>query len=530
MLALAGASGLLHAAPGFLHGCVQGEMGKPSIVVSDHSHRVVTITVSTGDYGTSAVAFVVQSMDVVVTGKVIDITWRGARSSPAPPREEGACGSVTLGVGEGPYTVNFHLDGTAPNPPTLAATTTFQARADTSQIELFLDPDCPAPDEDIAFVVNPGGGFALNGPQPLSLERHGSTFKVVAAASSSYFPELPGQVRGSLGRLPAGEYRFDFHVRYIVGQDAYGPETFVESKTFRVAANTDTCAARTIDIVGSPYRVVRTGTTHPEPMRVIVKDAHGHPVPGAMVLLNLLQNVVTDVPSGPPPDMATRIDVAATDSRGMLSIPLTTNDVPGTFQYSMALRTPYRDRTRRFFIVHSTKDGTSASDYPLVEFRRGTATGNPHFFMTGNFAEMAKLDDLPYEWMRTGGVVPAYAPGKDVAGSTPVCRYYGLPSAGLDSHFFSGSPQECAEVGTRFAGAWLLETPEACRAHLPDPITGACPANTRALYRAFNNLPDANHRYALNPIVATFNQQTTAEPAWTLEGYGPGVVALCVPR
>jgi len=38
-----------------------------------------------------------------------------------------------------------------------------------------------------------------------------------------------------------------------------------------------------------------------------------------------------------------------------------------------------------------------------------------------------------------------------------VCRLYGLPEAGLDSHFYSIDPDECAVVLERWPSSWTLE-------------------------------------------------------------------------
>ena len=44
--------------------------------------------------------------------------------------------------------------------------------------------------------------------------------------------------------------------------------------------------------------------------------------------------------------------------------------------------------------------------------------------------------------------------------ASKVCRYYGRPQAGLDSHFYSASASECRGVAQRFPDAWILESAE----------------------------------------------------------------------
>src|SRR5438552_8429071 len=82
-----------------------------------------------------------------------------------------------------------------------------------------------------------------------------------------------------------------------------------------------------------------------------------------------------------------------------------------------------------------------------------------HYFMTADTTEMGKLDSGQMRgWARTGFAFSTFA-------STPmnitlgqVCRFYGRPEAGLDSHFYSGANDECAAVITRFSWSWQLES------------------------------------------------------------------------
>ena len=47
-------------------------------------------------------------------------------------------------------------------------------------------------------------------------------------------------------------------------------------------------------------------------------------------------------------------------------------------------------------------------------------------------------------WVRTGQSLKGYAIGSTGStGRRPVCRAYGNPAVGLDSHFYSASPDEC---------------------------------------------------------------------------------------
>ena len=166
----------------------------------------------------------------------------------------------------------------------------------------------------------------------------------------------------------------------------------------------------------------------------------------------------------------------------------------------------------------------SASPVAAVEYYRAEAD---HYFMTSALNEIAKLDAGDFDgWQRTGEtlpVVPATLP--IAAGFSPVCRYYGKPEAGLDSHFYSASPAECAAVVARFADAWLLESANVFSVELPDAIDGHCESGSTPVFRLFNNRPDANHRYATSISI----RDEMVAVGWLREGFGLHAVAMCAP-
>jgi hypothetical protein len=150
-----------------------------------------------------------------------------------------------------------------------------------------------------------------------------------------------------------------------------------------------------------------------------------------------------------------------------------------------------------------------------------------HYFVTISADEINKLDTGFFVgWKRTGLSFKVFDPATPVAGASPVCRFYGRPSAGLDSHFYSASPAECADVERRFPGIWDLETNDAFGMWLPDPQTGQCPASSVPVYRSWNNRVDSNHRFTTDPAV----QQAMIARGYIAEGYGaPMPVAMCSP-
>jgi len=127
-----------------------------------------------------------------------------------------------------------------------------------------------------------------------------------------------------------------------------------------------------------------------------------------------------------------------------------------------------------------------------------------HYFMTADAAEKRLLDTGVHPgWERTGESFKAYATGSSAHGSiNPVCRYYGDPARGLDSHFYSAdSRDECVSVFVKFPSEWLLESDNVFQISLPDMATGACPVGTIPVYRLWNQRVDSNHRYTTSAAI-----------------------------
>lgn len=101
----------------------------------------------------------------------------------------------------------------------------------------------------------------------------------------------------------------------------------------------------------------------------------------------------------------------------------------------------------------------------------------------------------------------------------PVCRFYLPPPA--DSHFFTASEAECADVQSRFPNL-ILETDNAFYAGLPDPVSGACARGTEPVYRLWN--PTSNDHW----FTADEGARSRAlAQGYVPEGYGQKGVAMC---
>ena len=152
-----------------------------------------------------------------------------------------------------------------------------------------------------------------------------------------------------------------------------------------------------------------------------------------------------------------------------------------------------------------------------------------HYFVTALPIEIAQLDAGKFPgWQRTNQTFKVFDPAATVVGAMPVCRFYGSPNAGLDSHFYSASPDECADISVRFGSSWLAESGNAFGVWLPDPQTGQCPALSDPVYRSWNNRSDSNHRFTTDPVI----HRSMITRGYVAEGYGPPpmAVAMCAPR
>ncbi len=158
-----------------------------------------------------------------------------------------------------------------------------------------------------------------------------------------------------------------------------------------------------------------------------------------------------------------------------------------------------------------------------IEFYHATSD---HYFVTSIPQEISDLDNKVHPgWQRTGESFKVYAAGSGGAlGRLPVCRFYGLPQAGLDSHFYTASVLECLDVGVKFAGAWQLEGGEVFQVHFPNITTGACPNGTIPVMRTWNQRVDSNHRLTTKTVI---RDSMVKDHGHTAEGYGPNAVVFC---
>jgi hypothetical protein len=200
--------------------------------------------------------------------------------------------------------------------------------------------------------------------------------------------------------------------------------------------------------------------------------------------------------------------------------------VKGVFVDGVDTRTgPAKYSERAYVGVVVRRLGSAQPQPAMVEVVEFHHAALDHYFITANAKEIADLDSGVHQgWARTGKSFKAYAVGSSGnTGRRPVCRAYGNPAAGLDSHFYSASPQECVATVTKFDGAWLLEASEVFEMELPHTSTGECASGGVPIYRVWNNRADSNHRYT----TSIADRDAMVAKGYVKEGYGPQSVTLC---
>ncbi len=150
--------------------------------------------------------------------------------------------------------------------------------------------------------------------------------------------------------------------------------------------------------------------------------------------------------------------------------------------------------------VYNTAAATLPARITAAEFYN---TMLQHYFITADNAEARAIDRgaVGGNWVRTGYAFYATPANGATAGAGSVCRFYGVPGIGSDSHFYTANPAECEQVKTD--GGWVYE---GIAFDIAQPANDTCPAGTTPVYRAYNGLwrqKDSNHRYSADIDVYT---------------------------
>jgi len=129
---------------------------------------------------------------------------------------------------------------------------------------------------------------------------------------------------------------------------------------------------------------------------------------------------------------------------------------PGLYTVTYSSGQFYANQAVLKFAVADSGAATEWPSVPAIEYFHADLD---RYFITADPREIAVLDEGTIRgWARTGEHFPVF-PADGITGdySGPVCRLYGLPEAGLDSHFYSIDPDECAVVLERWPSSWTLE-------------------------------------------------------------------------
>ncbi|MBL0140837.1 MAG: DUF1800 domain-containing protein [Betaproteobacteria bacterium] len=164
--------------------------------------------------------------------------------------------------------------------------------------------------------------------------------------------------------------------------------------------------------------------------------------------------------------------------------------------------------------------GAIAASTPTATAVEYYNAGLGHYFMTANPVDMSIVESggAGPGWSRTGGTFGVYAAAGDAPDAVPVCRFYGTPGIGPNSHFYTANAGECAFLKTTIG--WTYEG----IAFYIEPVAGgACSPGTTPVFRSYNNgaaRNDSNHRFTVD---ATVQARTVAA------GSAPEGVAMCAP-
>jgi predicted dienelactone hydrolase len=152
---------------------------------------------------------------------------------------------------------------------------------------------------------------------------------------------------------------------------------------------------------------------------------------------------------------------------------------------------------------------------PAVEFYHA---GLNHYFMAAGQDEIDILSSgAGPGWSATGESFKVHRqiPANAMTTIVPVCRFYGAPAGGPNSHFFTADPEECNAV--KRAGGWYFE---GIGFYVPPIVSfGKCAPGQLHVLRAYNaraQFNDSNHRYSTSDSV----MREMARKGWIVEGTG----------
>jgi hypothetical protein len=167
---------------------------------------------------------------------------------------------------------------------------------------------------------------------------------------------------------------------------------------------------------------------------------------------------------------------------------------------------------------NATPAASAAATIPVTEFHDRR---DDQYFLTADAGEAALLDNGGFgpDWWRTGTSFQAWPRDATDPRALPVCRFFGTPGFGPESHFYTAYAAECAIV--RNDAHWIEEG-VTFRAMLP--VAGVCADGYDTVIRFWKpgaTVIETRHRYVVDPAIANAMQAA----GWVREG-----PVFCAPR
>jgi serine protease len=154
----------------------------------------------------------------------------------------------------------------------------------------------------------------------------------------------------------------------------------------------------------------------------------------------------------------------------------------------------------QFLTAYGT--GTAINQINVTEFYHA---GLDHYFISADAPEISAIEQgaAGPGWVKTGQVFAASAvPASNLA---PVCRFYGNPGLGPNSHFYTAQAEECALLKSQYQPtekSWRYE--QTAFYISVNTQAAACPgtAQIRRFYNRGFPAKDSNHRYVNSAALA----------------------------
>lgn len=163
--------------------------------------------------------------------------------------------------------------------------------------------------------------------------------------------------------------------------------------------------------------------------------------------------------------------------------------------------------------VYTRAEEPGSRELNSVEYYNTTLR---HYFMTAEPGEMQHVETgkAGPGWFRTGQYFRVNPIG---SGGNYVCRFYGTPGRGPNSHFYTANVEECNSVKSSGPG-WTFEgIVFSVAVPTSNGTTNVCEAGMVPVYRVYNNrfpYNDSNHRYMTSLVI----YQNMQSAGWAPEG------------